>query len=557
MRHANPNAGYGHGDDSGGENHGDNDHSGNDHGGNDHGGGHGPRGAGKVSNLVIFGDSLSDNGNLFAITGGLEPAAPWWEGRFSNGPTYAEQLPALLGVKDAKVQNYAYGGARSVTGNPIPIDLDSQVQRFIASLHGGKAPKGTEAVLYIGNNDYLNYTPSAANPPDAEIAAVVGNIQKSIQTLAANGVSKIVVFTLPHFSITPAGQALAASGAAGAALVAGADAIIDANNAALKQLVAADNAAGLDVKLVDAAVFGDAVAADSRAFGFKDVSVPIFTGDDNTLTGVTSVYAPNEIAFTNDIHPTYAAHGVQAAFAAATLNASNVELYVAGGKVSNGTDGADFIFAVKGGNTFAGGAGADVIYAGNGNNTGRGGTGNDLVFAGGGGNHLFGDSGSDLLAVNSGDNELDGGTGDDILVANRSGNTTLRGGSGDNLIILKEDAGASFGAQSIFGGSGETVVRFIFNDQNAASVTALTAEFQTIVDAFNASMLTNQMGSFTVDGLDVHGITGLQLQLDSVNAANPYQIDHTILQTIGDAPQLSGAGSSLLQQAGLWGLLTA
>jgi RTX calcium-binding nonapeptide repeat (4 copies) len=198
-----------------------------------------------------------------------------------------------------------------------------------------------------------------------------------------------------------------------------------------------------------------------------------------------------------------------------------------------------------------------VIYAGNGNNSARGGTGNDLVFAGGGANHLFGDSGADLLAVNSGDNELDGGSGDDILVANRSGNNTLRGGSGDNLIILKEDAGASFGAQSIFGGSGETVVRFIFNDQNADSAAALSAEFQTIVDAFNASMLTNHFGTFTVNGLDVHGITGLQLQLDSVNTAIPYQIDHTILQTVGEAPEISRAGSLLLQQAGQWGLLTA
>jgi GDSL-like Lipase/Acylhydrolase len=112
-------------------------------------------GGGKVkpqaSNLVFFGDSLTDNGNLFKLTQGTLPDTPWWKGRFSNGPTYAEQLPGLLGVSASHVQNYAYGGARAVTGNEAPIDLDIQVQAFVASLRGNAAPKGTEAVLYIGN----------------------------------------------------------------------------------------------------------------------------------------------------------------------------------------------------------------------------------------------------------------------------------------------------------------------------------------------------------------------------------------------------------------------
>ncbi len=513
----------------------------------------------QASNLVFFGDSLTDNGNLFALTQGAIPAAPWWNGRFSNGPTYAEQLPAQLGISSSHVLNYAYGGARSVTGNPVPIDLDVQVQSFVASLHGHQAAKGTEAVLYIGNNDYLNYTPTAANPPAAEIGSVVGNIQKAILTLQANGVEKFVVFTLPHFSITPAGQFLSANG--GATQVAGADAIIDGNNAALKQLVAADNAAGIPVKLVDANIFGDAVAADGHAFGFKDLSVPIFTGDANTLTGITAFYAPNEIAFTNDIHPTTAAHGVQAAFASATLNADNVELYAAGGAMSYGTGGVDFIFAVKGGNTFFGGAGDDIIYTGNGSSTAHGGAGNDFVFAGGSGNHLYGDSGTDLLAVNasSGTNELVGGRGDDILITNRAGDNVLKGGSGNNLFILKEDAGASFGTQTIVGGNGESVLRFIINDHDPNAEKILITEFQKVADAFKGSLHTNHAGAFSVDGLDVHGITGVQLQIDGVssNPATPYLITHTISQTVGDAPELNAVGQALLAQAALWGLLTA
>jgi phospholipase/lecithinase/hemolysin len=524
--------------------------------GQDHGG---AKSRAKTTNLVFFGDSLTDNGNLFAATGGAIPAAPWWNGRFSNGPTYAEQLPALLGVTSANVQNYAYGGATATVTHvnpPVPVDLDTQVQLFIASLHGQPAPAGTEAVLYIGNNDYLNYVPTAANPPAAEVAAVTGHIRTAIETLAGVGVKKIVLFTLPHFSITPAGQFLASTGIAGATLVAGADAIIDANNAALAQIAAFEAAAGISVTIVDANLLGDAVAADGHAFGFKDLVLPIFTGPSDQLTNALNLFAPNEIAFTNDIHPTYATAGIQAVFAAATLNADHVELFRAGSNTYTGTSGNDFIFAVQGGNTFYGGAGNDIIYSGVGGSTVHGGAGNDLLFAGGGGNQLFGDGGTDLLAVNSGNNALTGGTGNDILIANRSGNTVMTGGGGADLFILKEDAGASFGQETIIGGEG-SVLRFIINDQNAAAEAALIAEFNTVADAYRASLHTNHHGTFSVDGLNIQGISGLELQIDSVNAAVPYQIDHTIVQTVGHGANLSATGSFMLTQASLWGLLTA
>lgn len=499
-----------------------------------------------VSNLVFFGDSLTDNGNLFALTG--IPPAPFWHGRFSNGPTYAEQLPSLLGVPGGKVQNYAYGGATSQTTHAAPIDLGAQVQAYLTSLAGKHAPKGTEAVLYIGNNDYLNYDPATGNPPPVQ--QVIAHIQSAITTLtsASVGVDKVVLFTLPDFSITPAAQAL------DPALVAGANAIIDASNAALKALVAQDNAAGLHITIVDANVLGNAVAADGHAFGLADLSIPIID-QNNQFTGVTDVYAPNEIAFFNPIHPTFATAGIQAAFAAATLDSDHVQLFTTGGANYNAPDGSAFVFAVQGGNTFHAGNGTDIIYAGNGNNTVYGGIGSDLIFAGGGGNHLYGGNGTSLLATNSGDNTEVGGRGEDILVANRSGNNTLTANGEDNFIILKENAGAAVGHETI-SGHGETTLRFIINDQNPAAEQALITEFNTVVAAYKASLHTNHYGTFTVDGITATGITGIQLQVDSVDAHVPYQIDHTIVQSVGETPELHSAGQQLLHQASLWGLLT-
>ena len=67
--------------------------------------------------IITFGDSLSDNGNLYAATGGAQPLSPpYFQGRFSNGPVWVE----LLGFTQARVGgsvtgsiNYAYGGART------------------------------------------------------------------------------------------------------------------------------------------------------------------------------------------------------------------------------------------------------------------------------------------------------------------------------------------------------------------------------------------------------------------------------------------------------------
>src|SRR5205814_3975919 len=89
----------------------------------------------RFSGIVVFGTSLSDSGNAFALVGDastppdfalsplLIPSAPYAKGghHFSNGATWVEQLarsaglsasvrPALL---DPAATNYAVGAARA------------------------------------------------------------------------------------------------------------------------------------------------------------------------------------------------------------------------------------------------------------------------------------------------------------------------------------------------------------------------------------------------------------------------------------------------------------
>jgi hypothetical protein len=69
----------------------------------------------KYDALITFGDSYCDVGNLFVATGGAEPAAPYYNGRFSNGPIWLDHVAGFLGVpfKASLLggTDYAFGGA--------------------------------------------------------------------------------------------------------------------------------------------------------------------------------------------------------------------------------------------------------------------------------------------------------------------------------------------------------------------------------------------------------------------------------------------------------------
>ncbi len=92
-----------------------------------------------INALIVFGDSLSDSGNLYTYTGtAFPPSPPYDPGHFSNGRVWAEVLadalflggltPSLLGGT-----NYSWGGAEtgfglSSQGTP---NLGEQVKAYL------------------------------------------------------------------------------------------------------------------------------------------------------------------------------------------------------------------------------------------------------------------------------------------------------------------------------------------------------------------------------------------------------------------------------------------
>jgi len=149
--------------------------------------------AAPVSQIVAFGDSNVDSGNLRALFGpGVNPP-PNFGGRNNNGPVVVEYIASTLAVP---LLNYGYSGA--TTGAPglnaaIPNTL-TQIQTHFTALGAGAADPNALYIYWAGSNDvFLATTPPAQL--QNKINGALTNIDTALRQLDARGAKKIVVAT--------------------------------------------------------------------------------------------------------------------------------------------------------------------------------------------------------------------------------------------------------------------------------------------------------------------------------------------------------------------------
>jgi len=274
--------------------------------------------------LVVFGDSLSDPGNAFALAGGtntppdysqdvfLVPDQPYTRGghHFTNGPTWIELLarsrglnanaqPAFRGAS-AGAANYAIGGARA-RDDGSPINLSRQVDRFLQDV-AGAAPAGALYVIEIGGNDIRDV--AVAGDPSIAFAAL-GAIQANIKRLYSAGARNFLVWNAPRLAITPAIRMADAIFPGTAGFV---DFVTLNYNGVLTQYLD-----GLDLALpgshfvrYDLYSAVAAIFANGAAFGLTNVSDPCITPS----VAPYFCQAPDDYMFWDGIHPTEAVHGI-------------------------------------------------------------------------------------------------------------------------------------------------------------------------------------------------------------------------------------------------------
>ena len=186
----------------------------------------------QFSQILFFGDSLTDPGNLALVIGSdpgqvitgntYIPSKPYASGQFTNGDVWAKTFASALGVPlsaqpvPAGGGNYAFGGARVATdGAGLPPSLTTQEGLYLQS-HGNSAPGSALYVIAGGGNDARDALAAAASAmnPGAVIAAAAMSFAQSIgvmvDQLQAAGAQHIVVWDVPDLGLAPAVTALGA-----------------------------------------------------------------------------------------------------------------------------------------------------------------------------------------------------------------------------------------------------------------------------------------------------------------------------------------------------------
>jgi outer membrane lipase/esterase len=266
-----------------------------------------PASASPFTSLVVFGDSLSDDGNN-ALTIGTRPGQvitgntyvptfPYASGVYSNGPVWATDAALQLGVTLAPSKaggtDFAYGGA--TTGPAVsgfPFSLLTQANQYLGAT-GGVASTNALYVIAGGGNDAraaLVAIAGGALPGPTIISTAMSfaaNIGTIVDQLQAAGAQHIVVWDTPNLGLAPA--VVAAGGASLGSFLAA------SMNAALATRLNGE----VGVSTFDIFGLGTEIALDPLAFGFTNIT---------DACGAVAGANCGTYVYWDGIHPTAAAH---------------------------------------------------------------------------------------------------------------------------------------------------------------------------------------------------------------------------------------------------------
>jgi phospholipase/lecithinase/hemolysin len=301
-----------------------------------------------LSRIVVFGTSLSDSGNAFALRGAtgtppdydlnplLIPSAPYARGghHFSNGATWVEQFARSLGLagtvrpaygsQSPLATNYAVGGGRACdAGGGANVNLAEQVEAFLADTRG-HASSDALYVIEMGGNDVRDAIvtalgvlqsggtlPQAVQAAGPTLACAQQAIQTAVVTLQQAGATQFLVWTVPNPGLTPAIRSLGSGAVQVATFV-----TTLFNNQMLPAIGALDAASDeVDITVLDAFTLLQQITANPGNFGLTNTTTACLTPNAEPFF----CQAADEYLFWDGIHPTQAAHALVAHEAARVL----------------------------------------------------------------------------------------------------------------------------------------------------------------------------------------------------------------------------------------------
>ncbi len=299
--------------------------------------------ASAFSNVYVFGDSLSDNGNLMA----LDPNVPE---RFTNGPVAAEVIAGAFGLTLTPSyhllpvasfgNNYAIAGAKAVDEDgdetTPDINLPTQVNAFL-QIHQYEVPSDALYIVLIGGNDIRAAREIRAGVVFAEtgeerrairqaardsIAAAVESQIAQIEKLINAGAQNILVVNAPDIGAIPETDLVAMQLAAGAqspAQLRKAERLPHVttklsakyNRKLAKKVARLEHRTGLDIIEYDLFGFLSEQISGAEDFGYTntdDACIYIFSQGGAVNPECADFPVASGFLFWDEIHPTTTAH---------------------------------------------------------------------------------------------------------------------------------------------------------------------------------------------------------------------------------------------------------
>jgi len=274
------------------------------------------------SDIITFGDSLSDVGNMYALTGDLYPPWPYFDGRASNGPVWVEDLAEMLGLSSTTDNNYAVMGATTGRDNfndtkPLPgpaggfPGLLDQVDAYTLDVLGMADPDALYTVWAGPNDFFLLEDPTDLGAIQQTLTDAMTNLGTAIGQLYTIGARDFLVPNMVDLGVTPYGRS--------SGIGAGLTQLSMTFNGYLDQTLNVLEAGlpGINLARFDSFAAFQQILADPSSYGFTNTTDPCFTG--SAVCG-----NPDEYMFWDTVHPTAVSHSILAGLAWEALATSDV-----------------------------------------------------------------------------------------------------------------------------------------------------------------------------------------------------------------------------------------
>jgi thermolabile hemolysin len=255
-----------------------------------------------INKIIAFGDSLSDNQNMYNLSDWLIPDAnTWFIGHFSNGYNWVEYVAANLNLP---MYDWAVGDAAVTTTDLVIPSIGQQEKSWEAYMKSAPnyQPANTLFTMLIGGNDLVG--------SENSVATVIANETQTLQAMINAGARNILVMNLPDISKAPV-FTIQTNGATVAAEV------LDLNNqlATMVNTLQAQNGSSVTIRLFDTFTLFNSVIANPAAYGVTNTTASCLNINSTSALNYAETQSPRSICtnpdtflFWDTLHPTTHTH---------------------------------------------------------------------------------------------------------------------------------------------------------------------------------------------------------------------------------------------------------